>query len=91
MALWHDEFDEDELRDLPQDIDLDDSDNEDNAFIDCPSCGTPIHEDSPRCPRCGTWVEDESAAWHRSRGWFWPSMVALLILAILVVWHGLRL
>jgi len=91
MARWQDQFDEDALRDLPQEIDLDDDEDDDgDTLIECPACGALIHEDAPRCPRCGTWIEPESAAWRRSHGWFWPAIVALLILVILVVWHGLR-
>jgi len=86
MTRWWDDLD-DEDRDLPQPVDLDY--DQDSETIDCPFCGEPIHEDTPRCPHCGMWVEDLSPAWQRSLGWFWPVMVALLVAVILVYWLGL--
>ena len=85
MTKWIDEFDDD--NDLPQEIDLDDDDE--NGTVNCPACGRLIHEEAPRCPYCGEWVIDDlTPAEERSRGWFWPVMVALLVGLILVVWHG---
>lgn len=55
----------------------------------CPACGRPVYEDAVRCPHCGEWIERESLAARRGRGWRWPLLVAALIVAILVVWHGL--
>jgi len=86
MARWLDNNDDDD-RDLPQPMDLDDG--EEAEMVDCAFCGAPMHDDAPRCPRCGMWVEDVSPAWQRSRGWFWPLMVALLVALILVFWLGL--
>jgi len=84
-----DDFSGDDDRDAPQPIDLDDDGNDDDT-IDCPHCGRPVYEDAPRCPHCGRWVEDDpSPATSRSRSWFWPITVALLVAAILVLWHGL--
>ena len=74
-------------RDAPQAIDLQEDEYDDT--VDCPACGQTIHEDAPRCPYCGRWVFDDTPAARRSRGWFWPLMIALLIAVILVIWHRL--
>lgn len=80
--------DHEEDRDAPQDIDLN---RDDDETINCPECGHAIHEDCPRCPRCGCWIEEGgmSSAGERSRGWFWPVMVALLVGVILSLWNHL--
>ncbi|MHC4445263.1 MAG: TFIIB-type zinc ribbon-containing protein [Planctomycetota bacterium] len=74
--------------DLPQEIDLGFGDGDD--IIDCPSCGKSLYEDADLCPYCGYWILQDSPAAQRSRGWFWPVMVAILIAVILVMWLGLR-
>jgi len=84
MTWNHDNADD---RDAPQAIDLQE-DNDDDT-VNCPSCGRVIHEDAPRCPYCGQWVFDDTPAARRSRGWFWPLMIALLVAVILVIWHRL--
>ncbi len=79
------DWDEDD-RDLPQPIDLDD-DGDDT--IDCPHCGRSVYEDAAQCPYCGQWIEGElSPAARRARGWFWPIMVSLAVAIILVLWHA---
>lgn len=84
-----DDFSDDD-RDGPQPIDLDDDGSDDDDMIDCPHCGRPVYEDAPRCPHCGRWIEDDlSPAASRSRAWFWPIVVAVLVAVILVLWHGL--
>lgn len=77
----------DDTRDLPQDIDLEDDDD----VVKCRSCGEEVYDDADRCPACGAWLEEDyPGAEQRSRGWFWPVTVAVLIAMILVVWAGLR-
>ena len=83
------EYDSDD-RDLPQDIDLVEN-PDDEATVNCPSCGKQIYEDAVLCPYCGQWISTHSPATARSFGWFWPVMIAILIAVILVMWHGLRL
>lgn len=84
--MWSEEDDE---RDLPQAMDLEEDDDGDYV-VDCLYCGQPIHEDAPRCPHCGQWQDAEhSPATRRAGGWFWPVMVALLVAVILVMWMGL--
>lgn len=84
------DYDEDALdRDAPQESDLDRED-EDSGYIDCPSCGKTLDEDAACCPACGHWMTEESLAAQRSRGWFWPVMVALLVAMIVVIWARLR-
>jgi hypothetical protein len=81
------DYDDDD-RDAPQEMDLEGFGDE-SYTIDCPGCGSSIHEDAPRCIHCGYWLIDDSPAGLRAQGWFWPAMVALLIAVILVMWHGL--
>ncbi len=77
-----DDWDDDD-RHLPQAIDLDDDGQDDT--IDCPYCGKPVYEDAARCPHCGQWIEGgDSPAAERSRGWFWPIMVALGVMLLLL-------
>ena len=85
MMYGGDDFDD---PDAPQAIDLEGDDDE--GTVDCPACGRPIHEAAAICPHCGCWIVDDTVAGRRSRGWFWPIMVALLIVIILVMWHGFR-
>ena len=75
-------------RDAPQPGDVDWGEDEEDT-VACPVCGRAVHEDAPRCPHCGEWLFDDTPAARRSRGWFWPVMIALLIAVILVMWHGL--
>ena len=77
-----------EDNDAPQECDLD-WDEENDYTVDCPYCRRPIHEEAIRCPHCGQFVIHDSPAARRSQGWFWPFMVVLLVLVILVMWHGL--
>jgi hypothetical protein len=79
--MYHD-FDEDP--DAPQAIDLDWDDDEDD--VQCPNCHRMMPELAPCCPNCGYWVAGETTAERRSRGWFWPTMVGLLIAIIFVMW-----
>jgi len=81
------DFDEDP--DAPQAIDLDWDDDEDDDLVQCPNCHRMMPEITPCCPSCGYWIQGESTAERRSRGWFWPVMVALLVAVILVFWFGL--
>ncbi|HSW46122.1 MAG TPA: hypothetical protein VLM89_11195 [Phycisphaerae bacterium] len=81
-------YDDEDDRDAPQAIDLEGDDEED--LVECPRCGRSFYAEAPRCPGCGYWVEDNvSPAASRSRGWFWPIMVAVLVAVILVLWHGM--
>lgn len=87
MPQWYDDD-----RDLPQDIDLDDSSYDDDEVDDtflCPTCGRELYHGLVKCPYCGEWVTRESVAAERSRGWFWPTVIAILIAVILVMWSGL--
>jgi len=73
--------------DAPQPMDLEDSEDEAET---CPACGRPVHELAAICPHCGEWMGADSQAARRSRGWFWPLMIGLLVALILVMWAGLR-
>jgi len=75
----------DDDRDLPQDIDLEDSED-DNGLIECPSCGLVVEELADRCEHCGDWIIQPSEAQRRSQGWAWPAAVAILVAVILVYW-----
>jgi hypothetical protein len=85
-------YDDDDERDAPQDIDLDrgdEGDDDDGEMVRCANCGHRFVPIVDRCPRCGYYIEDESVAAQRSRGGFWPIVVALLIAIIVVMWIGL--
>ena len=75
--------------DMPQDSDLEFG-NVDDDTVKCPFCKKSVYEDADVCPYCGQWILRDSPAAERSRGWFWPIMVAILIAVILIMWHGLR-
>lgn len=87
----HYDYDPDDPN-APQPMDLTDEDDsyDDEDLIRCPSCGRMVHGLAAVCPNCGEWFVSDSPATQRSRGWFWPLMVALLLLVILVLWAGLR-
>lgn len=75
----------------PMDVDGEDdaADDEAASLVTCAGCGRALHPQAALCPHCGEWVLEDSPARRRSRGWFWPLMVALLIAIILVLWTGL--
>jgi len=86
MTRRNDHFDEDEWSDEDEsDEDFDEEPDE----VPCPACGRTVYEDAPKCPHCGEWITPGSGAERRSRTWFWPIIVVVLILLILVAWHGL--
>lgn len=76
--------------DAPLPEDIDDHLDDEEGTLTCSHCRREIHEDAGVCPYCGEWVIDDSPAAARSRGWFWPIMVGLLVALILSVWVGLR-
>lgn len=56
-------------------------DDEESALVDCPACGTPIHEDAVRCPACGEYV-----SWNESPLENWPAWALwLALLGVLAV------
>ena len=74
--------------DAPQDIDLQEGDDLD--LEECPNCGRVdpgIGQPVPLLRYMWTRAEHSSTRpQDRSRGWFWPVMVAVLIAIILVMW-----
>ena len=88
MAIRDTDFD-DPIGDdeLPDEADL--ADGENLAVVPCPSCGEMMPDDADQCASCGDWVTAWSPATRRASGWFWPVMVAVLVVVILVYWHGL--
>lgn len=77
---------DDRQDDAWDDEDLDDGESEEAA---CPACGRSVYEDADKCPHCGEWITPTGEAQRRSRTWFWPVLVVVLILMMLVAWHGL--
>jgi predicted nucleic acid-binding Zn ribbon protein len=67
-----------------------DSSDTDAGECPCPACGEPVYEDAEKCPHCGEWITSPGTAERRSRTWLWPILVTILIVLILVAWHGLR-
>jgi predicted nucleic acid-binding Zn ribbon protein len=80
-------------RDDPQpedieDLDRDDDDDEDEGRR-CPACGQYVYAGVPKCSHCGEWIMEDTPAGRRAQTWLWPTVVALLIAIMLVMWHGL--
>lgn len=75
--------------DAPQPMDLEAGEDEDDV-VTCSHCGRALHASAAVCPHCGEWMVDDSPAGLRSRGWFWPLVIGLLVALILVFWVGLR-
>lgn len=48
----------------------------------CPSCREWVSEWAEVCPHCGYWITDEGPAATRAQTWLWPTVVALLIVAL---------
>lgn len=84
----YDDYDPDDP-DAPQPMDVDGGDDDDDTIV-CAQCGRRLHPSAAVCPNCGEWVLEDSPARRRSRGWFWPIVVGLLVAMILVMWVGLR-
>ncbi|MBN1491930.1 MAG: hypothetical protein JXA69_18605 [Phycisphaerae bacterium] len=83
---WDDEAWSDEADD--EGLGTDESDVE--AYtLPCPACGAMVYEDADKCPHCGEWITPVGEAARRSRTWRWPLLVVLLILVLLIVYHGL--
>ena len=53
--------------------------------VPCPACGEMISEEAPKCPYCGDWVIAQSEATRRSRTWFWPIIVVLILLTFILM------
>ncbi|MGB9626706.1 MAG: zinc ribbon domain-containing protein [Phycisphaerae bacterium] len=70
-----------------EDFDDDSADAESDEYP-CPACGRSIYDDAEKCPYCGEWITPPGTAETRSRSWFWPILVALLVVVILMAWHG---
>lgn len=74
----------------PEDIEELSRDEDDEDDIKrCPACGQAVHWAAPKCPACGEWFIGHSPVAERSQTWLWPTIVALLIAIILVMWVGL--
>lgn len=80
--------DEEFEEDFEEDFGEDTADAQSDEYP-CPACGEAIYEDAEKCPHCGEWVTPPGTAEHRSRTWFWPILVVILIVVILVAWNGL--
>jgi predicted RNA-binding Zn-ribbon protein involved in translation (DUF1610 family) len=76
--------------DAPLHEDLDDDSDDLEDAVQCYACGRWMHADAAVCPHCGEWQIHDSLAARRSRGWFWPLLIGLLVAVILVMWVGLR-
>lgn len=73
-------------------IDGDLLDDDDGVFGDpdygealCPSCGALIAEETQKCPHCGDWIVPQGEAGKRSRTWFWPIIIVLMILGLIML------
>jgi predicted nucleic acid-binding Zn ribbon protein len=75
--------DDDELddRDLPDESDMDDSDEPE--LLACPNCRKMISEDAERCHHCGSYISRED---KRTRVPYWLVAVLLVMIAIILFW-----
>ena len=70
----------------PLQEDLIDAENDDEC-LECPSCGSEIHEDTQKCPYCGDWIVPHQAA-AEQRHWIW--ILAALMAILGIVWISVR-
>jgi len=73
---------QDDSRDDPQQIDIDELGGDDNDTVPCPNCGQEVYEDTDRCPYCGHWVVlTESYSQRPIWQWF---LIPAVIIAMLI-------
>ncbi len=73
-------------KDMPLEEDL--KDDEASETVPCPSCGESIHEDTVKCPHCGQWIIDRPRNEILHSKWFWPIVIAIGVVMILVTLVG---
>jgi hypothetical protein len=55
-----------------------DGDDDAEPTIDCPHCGSEVHEDAQRCPQCGTYLSEEDAPAAARPWWIVLGVIACL-------------
>lgn len=72
-----------DIYDFEDDDFEDDYDDDEPAYLPCPSCGDDVYEDLEQCPHCGDYITFSSSPWaDKSIGWV--LLGALGMAAILV-------
>ncbi len=69
-------------RDEPLEEDL--ADGEESEMVRCPHCGKYVYEETVKCPHCNDWILDEPGDESGHSSWFWPIVIAIGIVMILV-------
>ena len=75
------EDDEIDDRDLPDESDMDDSDEPE--LVACPNCRKLISEDAERCHHCGFYIAHN---YSRMRIPYWLVALVLVLIAIILFW-----
>jgi hypothetical protein len=79
----------DSLRGIIAGPDANDADlisDDEEVTVECPKCGYVIWGEAEQCTLCGEWLTARRNPWIKV---FVVAVVSLLILAILLWWHGL--
>ncbi len=57
----------------------------DGTVVPCPHCRRQIPEETIRCPHCHEWIIDRPSNESQRSPWFWPIIIAIGLVMILVV------
>ncbi len=62
----------------------DESDDDADDLLSCPSCKQDVHEDTQQCPHCGQWIipVDSSGRWKNT---VWTIAAILVILSFVLM------
>ena len=80
-----------DLNEGPGDHDAHLMDDDTEETVACPRCGEHVWAYAQRCDYCGVhysgeaWQFDSDGGTTDSNPWFWPVVVAMLVLAILII------
>lgn len=72
--------------DAPQACDLsnDDEDDDETPTVPCSACRRDVPDFADRCPYCGEWIVQSAGT--AARGDWWPVIVLLVLVALLILW-----
>jgi len=73
-------------KDMPLEEDV--QDDEASETLPCPHCGESIYDDTVKCPHCGQWIIDRPRNEILHSKWFWPIVIAIGVVMILVTLVG---
>ncbi len=69
-------------KDLPLDEDV--RDDDEPELVRCPYCDKLIYEETVKCPHCEAWIVDRPSNERLRSKWFWPIIIAIGVVMILV-------